>query len=185
MLYKKFDVRVDSAGFENIMLGVNDIPNPQVEELVDKRLRFQTPPPPSDIIHPKDLRVSQDFVLPPPPPPEEDQAVSFFKVESKPELIGGQASIFEYINKHDLLPKKKSELGISGRALIGFTVNTKGLPEEVRVMQEKPEGFGFGEAGMEVMKAMRFYPGILRDEYVSVTMHKQIKFTAKVDSLKE
>jgi len=116
---------------------------------------------------------------PPPPPPPPEEVVDFFAVEEKPELIGGAQAIYDYITKHDLYPEMARLAGMNGDVIIRFIVGKEGIPRNIVVFQEKPEGLGFGEAGIEAMRNMKFKPGKQRDRYVAVNMQQVIRFRIK------
>ena len=105
-----------------------------------------------------------------------DETIDFFIVEIKPELIGESLAILKYINEHDLYPEMARVAGINGDVIIGFTVGQDGIPQDIFTVQEKPQGLGFGEAGIEAMKHMRFKPGMQRGRPVSVSMQQVIRF---------
>ncbi|MBM3326449.1 MAG: TonB family protein [Calditrichaeota bacterium] len=167
-----------------------DVPTIQVEDIpitrTVKRIEVPRKPTipvedpeinPEDNIDLPDIDIFDPTIKPPPPPPSiEEEAVPFFKVERPPQLIGGEAAIQDYINKNNLYPKVAADAQISGVVMIGFIVNKEGVPTEVSALQEKPQGLGFGEAGVKVMRAMRFSPGYQRDKPVSVKMQQPIRF---------
>jgi len=185
MTFKKFEVDVDIRAVETIAIQVEDIPITRTVKKVEVPRKPTIPivDPDVDIEDDIDIAFFEDFDIdiapPPPPPPEEIEEVPFYKVERKPILVGGQQVIAEYIKKHNLFPEFAAEHGISGVVLIGFVVNKDGIPEKVKVLDEKPEDLGFGEAGIKVMQAMRFTPGMQRDKLVRVAMQQPIRFTAQ------
>ena len=133
---------------------------------------------PADDIDIPDVDIFDPTIAPPPPPPAmEEEVVPFFKVETPPRLIGGEQAIADYIIRHDLFPEVAQENNVSGKVMIGFIVDKEGNTRDVRVLQEKPAKLGFGEAGVAVMKAMKFTPGMQRDKTVSVQMQQPIRFT--------
>ncbi|MBU1881822.1 energy transducer TonB, partial [bacterium] len=113
---------------------------------------------------------------PPPPPSDDDDIVDFFAVEHKPELIGGAQAIYDYIQKHNLFPRMAQQAGVGGTCIIRFIVDETGKPINIEVFQERPEGLGFGEAGVKAIGAMKFKPGKQRDRFVKVPMQQVIKF---------
>ena len=44
------------------------------------------------------------------------------------------------------------------------------------LLQERPAGLGFGDAGIKAIKAMNFSPGYQRDKPVKVRMQQVIRF---------
>jgi periplasmic protein TonB len=184
MVFKKFEVTISMRGMDAPAIEVEDIP---ITRTIKK---MEVPRKPTIPIEDPDIDMAEDIELPdledffdpdlappPPPPPPDEEVIPFFKVEQKPLLDGGNAAIAAYIVKHDLFPKMAREAGVSGKVMIEFVVDRDGATREVKAVQERPPGLGFGEAGVKVMKAMRFKPGMQRDRPVSVRMQQPISFT--------
>jgi len=182
MMFKKFEVSIQMRALEAPPIEVEDIPITRTVKKVEVPRKPTIPVEdpdidPADKIDIPDIDMFDPTIAPPPPPPAiEKEIVPFFKVEVKPMLKGGEQAIADYINKYDLFPKMARETGVSGKVLIGFTVGTDGKTRDVKVIQEKPPGLGFGEAGIKVMEAMEFTPGMQRDKKVAVAMQQPISF---------
>lgn len=183
MVFKRFVVDVNVRGVEALSIKVEDIPITRTVKKVEIPRKPTIPvedpeADPADIADIPDILGFDEFDAkkPPPPPPEEEEAVPYYKVEQKPELIGGQQAIAEYIRDNDLFPETAAEFNIAGQVMIGFIVSKEGVPTEVKVIQERPKDLGFGEAGVKVMKAMRFTPGVQGDRTVPVEMQQPIVF---------
>ncbi len=185
MMNKKFEYDVNIRAVDIVAIQVENIPPTQIIKKVKVPLPPVIPVPSPEINPAGDIEINfreiGEFSIGeiPPPPPIDDLPVRIFKVEIPPRMIGGEQAIVDYIMRNNLFPKVASELGISGKALIGFTVSKTGIPENIHIMQEVPEGLGFGNAGMEVMRAMRFSPGFQQDKPVSVIMQQPIVFSAR------
>ena len=181
MAFKRFDGKVTVRELQVPPLKVQDIPTTAFVKKV------APPVKPTQIIEEPESPLEDDIPIPTgyedvqieigklPQPPEEPR-VPIWVVEIQPQLIGGPNVIAEYINKHNLYPRLAKDTGISGSALIGFVVDKEGYPQDVHVIQEKPEGFGFGSTGVTVIKAMKFTPGVQRDIHVAVEMKQLINF---------
>ena len=183
LAFKKFELKQELVKPDQKELTAEDIPITQ---------QVKRPPPParpSIPVESDDPEIDEDITIddveweigdePPPPPPPPEETVDFFAVEEKPELIGGAQAILDYINRNDLYPEMARAAGINGDVIIQFIVGPDGNPRNIRVAQEKPEKLGFGEAGVEAMKHMKFKPGKQRDRYVSVSMQQVIRFRIK------
>lgn len=56
-------------------------------------------------------------------------------------------------------PQRAINAGVSGGAAITCIAATSGIPENCQVLQEKPEGYGFGEAALKIVKRGRLREG--------------------------
>ena len=181
---KEFKIKSKTIRVEEVIIKVEDIPITQ---------QIKRPPPPAKPTIPiesDDPDIEDDMTIddtewdifdePPPPPPSDDSdIVDFFAVEEKPELIGGAQAIYDYIQKHNLFPAMAQQAGVGGVCIIRFIVDETGASTRIEVFQERPEGLGFGEAGMKAIRAMKFKPGRQRDRYVKVPMQQVIRFKVK------
>lgn len=183
--FKKFESNVQLRGLDAPAIQVEDIPVtrtvrkveipraptiPIVDPSVDEEIPIDIP----------DIDIYDPILAPPPPPPpEEEESVPFYLVEKKPQLVGGDVALAEYIRRNNLFPRVARETGISGKVVIGFTVDRDGKPINIHVMEEAPPNLGFGEAGMKAIAAMKFTPGVQRDRVVLVPMSQFIHF--KID----
>lgn len=107
----------------------------------------------------------------------EEEVVPFFKLEVKSQLIGGERAIADYILRHNLYPRVAHDAAVFGKVLIGFIVGKDGKTREVRALKEKPPGLGFGEAGVKVMKAMTFQPGMYLHKAVAMRINQPTGFS--------
>jgi len=183
MAFKRFDVNVKLRTVEAPPIQVEDIPITRTIKKIEVPVKPTIPIEDPEIdeednLNIPDVDIFDPMIAPPPPPPSiEDEMVPFFKVEVKPNMVGGDQAIADYIIKYNLFPKMAQEAGVSGTVMIGFVVDVDGSTKDVKILQEKPVGLGFGEAGVKVMQAMRFSPGMQRDKPVKVLMQQPIKFT--------
>ncbi|MDP8240152.1 MAG: TonB family protein [Candidatus Hatepunaea meridiana] len=181
MVFKKFDIAANFKAVEAPAIEIVDIP--PVTKVIRK---VEAPPKPilpvDDLEAPLESDIliddTDEFVytaIEIPPPPDE-KPVRFELVEIQPQLIGGPSAIAEYINKHNLYPELARITGVTGIVIIGFIVDKEGNTRDVYIIDERPPNFGFGEAGVKAMKAMKFKPGMQRDKRVEVSMKQPIKF---------
>ncbi len=183
VISKEFDIKGKSVKVEEVIIKVEDIP-------ITNQIKRPPPPArPTIPIESDDPDLADDESIddtdwdiedePPPPPPADEGIVDFFAVEEKPELIGGAQAIYDYIQKNHLFPSMAQASGVGGICIIRFVVDETGTTTNVTVHQERPEGLGFGEAGVKAIRAMKFKPGRQRDRYVKVMMQQVIKFEVK------
>ena len=147
------------------------------------------PPPLRPTMAVKDPSIDPDVMLPDelfdpiampdfpvPPRPLADEVIPWVAVESKPEIVGGAKALYQHIADHNLFPAFALRTGTSGIAQVEFVVGEDGTVRDAAVMDERPAGFGFGDAAVQAISAMRFTPGIQRDRAVAVRMSQVIRF---------
>ncbi len=182
MIFKKFDVDITMRALEAPAIEIEDIPITRTIKKVEVPRKPTIPVEDPDVdieddIDIPDIDIFPTLAPPPPPPAMEAELVPFYKVEVKPQLIGGNQAIADYIRRHNLYPSMAYEAGISGKVMISFIAGKDGKTRDVKIIDERPANLGFGDAGVKVMKAMTFTPGMQRDKPVDVLMKQPIKFT--------
>ncbi|MBS1262320.1 MAG: hypothetical protein MAG453_01663 [Calditrichaeota bacterium] len=182
LVSKQFDREIELRKAEDVVLETEEIP-------ITKQVKRPPPPArPSIPVEDPEVDVEADLAFediddidwrmeaPPPPPSVEEEVVEFFSVEKPPKLVGGTQALYDYMRKHDLYPEMARKAQIEGVVIIEFIVDKQGNPTDVHVKQERPQGLGFGEAGVEAIEAMKFTPGKQRDQAVPVRMKQPIRF---------
>jgi protein TonB len=182
MISKRFETTVTIEEREEVVLETEEIPITQ---------QVKRPPPParpSIPVEDPEVDVEDDLAFedideidwtveaPPPPPSVDEEVVEFFLVEEPPTINGGVQALYQYLSRNNLYPEMARKAQIEGDVIIQFIVGETGEPRDVTVVQERPAGLGFGEAGAKAIKAMKFSPGFQRDKPVAVRMQQVIRF---------
>lgn len=100
----------------------------------------------------------------------------FVSWREKPALIGGEEAIIKYIKENDLYPKEALKDSIDGSVTVIFIIDSMGVVVNPEVEQEVPDGFGFGEAAIMVITAMKYEPAFMNEKSVPVLMKETIRF---------
>ena len=66
-------------------------------------------------------------------------------------------------------PRKAQQRGIEGYAIIKITVTKQGGVKDPIIIEERPEGMGFGKAALEAAKKSKYAPRIVDGEAVDVS----------------
>lgn len=103
------------------------------------------------------------------------ETIPFFAVAEKPEIIGGFKKLYSFLK----YPPMARKAGVSGRVILKFVCNENGIPENIKISQEKPKDMGFGLSAINALKKIRLKPGIQRDKPVKVSMSLPINFAIK------
>lgn len=162
-----------------------------VEEIVQTKQELKAPPPPRPIIPvevPNDevieneiinldseLDLNESFMELPPPPPEQKQEEEevFVVVEQMPQLIGGLASLQEYIT----YPEMARRAQIEGRVIVQFIIDKEGNVKDPIVV--RGIGGGCDEVALNAVRKAKFIPGRQRGMPVYVKYSMPITFTLK------
>jgi TonB family protein len=94
----------------------------------------------------------------------------------------GQADVDAKPIGPDLAPKyppRAEREGISGYAMLSFTVNEYGQAEQFYVVKEDPEGYGFAVSAIETAKKLRFSPAMMQKIPVKMRFKKRYNFGAE------
>ncbi|MDI6400783.1 energy transducer TonB [Balneolaceae bacterium ANBcel3] len=162
----------------------------EMEEIIQTEQETTPPPPPrppspepvpddeiiEDSFFDLDTEIDLDapIDLPPPPPPEDDEEEEepeiFTIVEQMPEIIGGEAAIYENLE----YPRLARNAGIQGQVVVTFVINEEGRVLDPQVV--RGIGGGCDEAAIEAVKQLRFEPGRQRGRPVKVRFTLPIRF---------
>lgn len=82
--------------------------------------------------------------------PEKEK--EYLVVDQKPEYMGGNAAMGEFLQKHLRYPSPAVQAGVEGRVFLEFTVGNDGRIENVKTI--KGIGFGCDEEAERVVKLM-------------------------------
>lgn len=96
--------------------------------------------------------------------------------------------IYDFIRLY--YPELAKDNNISGKVVIGFTLNDKGYQENVRILSEEPDKMNFGTIAVEAIKLLRINSNIKNNISLPVNLKMPIIFKpeyndTKCDSLKK
>ena len=143
-----------------------------------------------------------DEAPPPPPEPEIPQveaiAENMIETDVIPEqsvLAAGQFLTENYLPMHQLskppefdpgaiaadliYPPIALRSGIEGRVILELFVDRTGTVQRISILQENPEGRGFGEAAVRAFTGRRGKPAIANGEAVSARYRYPVRFAIK------
>ena len=104
---------------------------------------------------------------------EVEEEIPFFRVEVKPEIIGGLQSILKNVYYTEIARRA----GIEGRVTIEFLVNKTGDVEDAKVLKGISEELDL--IALNAVKQAKFTPGLQRGKPVTVKMVIPIVFKLK------
>ena len=104
----------------------------------------------------------------------------FISVEKMPEYPGGEKALLSFIRDHLRYPAYESELGIHGKAVIGFVIDENGKVTDVSVV--KGVSKGLDRESVRVIKMLQdFTPGMQSGRTVKVRFIIPIDFNSSSD----
>ena len=91
---------------------------------------------------------------------EKDEDVIFVAVEKNPEFPGGIEALYKFLGKEINYPPAEKEMGIQGRVICQFVVNTNGSIVDVVVVKGVENGLALDNEAIRVIKLMpKWIPG--------------------------
>ncbi|MDX2194946.1 MAG: energy transducer TonB [Cytophagales bacterium] len=165
---------------QKVIASVKFLP-PKVEE--DEKVKDEDPPTQEEL---KDVQISSktqegektevDVIQETGPAVVETKEEVFLVVEQMPEFPGGTAAMQKFIAQNIKYPKQAASLGIEGRVIVSFVINSEGKISTVEVL--KGIGSGCDEEAIRVIQSMPGWtPGKQNGRPVSVKFTVPIKFT--------
>lgn len=106
----------------------------------------------------------------------QDEETVFQVVEKMPEYPGGQTELMKYLAQTVRYPVKAQELGIQGKVILSFVVNTDGsIDDEIKVLRSV--NTVLDNEAIRVVKGMpKWTPGMQRGKHVRVNYTLPINF---------
>lgn len=98
--------------------------------------------------------------------------------ERLPEYPGGVKAMMEYLNKNIRYPKQCQKMGIKGRVIVQFVINTDGSISDVEVKQ-KVHPMLDKEAVRVVQEMPKWQPGMQKGKNVRVRFTLPVNFNLK------
>lgn len=167
------------------------IPPPPVQQTIKftppkvvKDEEAQDPPPTQEEV--KDVQVStvtvegdKDIIdIPADPVVGEDEGKIFTVVEEMPGFPGGEAKLFEYLQKNIKYPPVARENGIQGRVYVTFVVDKDGKIKDAKIL--RGIGGGCDEEALRVVRSMpEWKAGRQNGRSVQVQYNLPVNFTLK------
>lgn len=196
LIYFAFEYKTfDKIEYSNMQRVVDDTPE-ELTPITEQKVVLPPPTPPpqvtlikvvdNDVDVEVDIEVNIDFdedvameeyqFVPVEEEEEVEEEHIFLVVENMPEYPGGEAGMYNFINKNIEYPRMAKESGISGRVFITFVVERDGSVTDVSVL--RGIGGGCDEEAIRVIKMMpKWSPGKQRGKPVRVQYRMPIKFT--------
>lgn len=98
--------------------------------------------------------------------------------ERQPEFPGGMKALMEYLIKNIRYPKQCQKMGITGRVVVTFVINTDGSVSDVEVMK-KVHPMLDKEAVRVIQEMPKWQPGMQKGKNVRVRFTMPVNFNLK------
>jgi protein TonB len=73
-------------------------------------------------------------------------------------------------------PPRAEREGVTGYVDVLFVVSESGFAEQISVLKEDPEGYGFASAAIEAVRKLRFQPAMIQKTAVRQKVRRRINF---------
>lgn len=104
------------------------------------------------------------------------EVVDFFEAKVKPKHKGGIVNLYKNLE----YPKEAREAGKGGRVTLRFICGADGKAKNIKILQEEPMEYGFGQASINALKKVEFIPGQDNNgKAVDISMVQPIFFRIK------
>ncbi len=151
--------------------------------VVDRQVEEEQPPPQEKLSETNVGVVTQagdeNAVEPPPEVVADPDAGKVYSyVEEMPTFPGGEAALYEYLQRNIKYPPLARENGITGKVFIGFVVDKEGKIGDIKILRSL--GAGCDEEALRVIKSMPGWkPGKQNGRTVAVSYSMPINFSLK------
>jgi TonB family protein len=93
-----------------------------------------------------------------------------------PQLIGGHPALLQSV----AYPAIARAQHVNGLADVAFEIDSFGSPRSLRVVNEQPTGYGFGESAVAALRRARFIPASFGGEALKAPATQRIEFNLEV-----
>lgn len=109
---------------------------------------------------------------------EEDMATPILFVEQMPEFPGGSDNVRRYLSENIRYPEEASEMGISGRVLVSFTLDREGQVIDPKIIRSVDRSCD--QEALRIVRSMpRWRPGRQNGKAASATVILPVIFVLK------
>ncbi|MEX0968378.1 MAG: energy transducer TonB [Bacteroidia bacterium] len=148
-------------------------PPPELEVVDDEEEIEEDQPELEDVDVDEDVAMDMPDIEAPTEEVKDDKI--FVTVEQAPSFPGGEAKLYEYINKNLKYPTMEKENNIQGTAVLTFVVERDGSISNIKVLKGVSQGID-EEAKRVVRNMPRWTPGEQRNRPVRVQFVLPIRF---------
>jgi TonB family protein len=106
---------------------------------------------------------------------EQNNIYPYTKIKVLPEFKGGMNTFYKFLSKNLSYPKSMSEIGISGKVILQFTVKADGKLSNIKVVNNAEQDFAV-EALRVLRQSPDWEPGQLRGKKVDMLFNIPIAF---------
>jgi protein TonB len=139
---------------------------PQVEAIAETMIETDTPPV-------QEVVAAGTIITPITVAEPEEEYLPMHRVSNPPQFDANA------IKNEIIYPPIALRSGIEGRVILELFVDRTGTVRDIKILQENPEGRGFGEAAIKVFSGRKGKPALANGEPVSARYRWPVTFTIK------